>query len=65
MERCEYIIGTEPIPTWCKDYLSPYQKMDGSVGWEFYSKFRDYDLIAGDKLILDGYLIKVERRGRG
>ena len=63
MER-EYIIGTKPIPAWCRDRLMPYMKADGSVGWEFYGKHRSYDLDVGDALLWVNDSICVDKKKR-
>ena len=51
--RTEYIIGNGRAPLWCRALLSPYLKMDGSVGYEFRGVKMNFDLNVGDKLIMD------------
>lgn len=57
-----YIIGTSPAPWWCERYIAPYIKADGSTGWEYYGRWRTYELKTGDALIFDGFKVIVERR---
>lgn len=57
-----YVLGTGTVPLWCKGKLMTYKKKDGSVGFVFSGKRRDFDLNVGDVLILeDGGRINVKR----
>lgn len=60
----EYIIGTKPVPAWCRDWLMPYLKTDGTTGWEFYGKYKTYELQAGDVLTLteQGISVYIQKR---
>ena len=60
----KYIVGTEPIPAWCRGWLMPYQKLDGAIGWEFYGKRRSYELSKGDVLIKQDCRILVDKKKR-
>jgi hypothetical protein len=42
----------------------PYLRADGAIGWEFYGKYRSYDLQAGDVLTLDENGICVDKKKR-
>lgn len=55
-----YILGTQPVPGWCRNYIMPYRKLDGSVGYEFYGYSATFYLEAGDKLIRQDGRIHVE-----
>ena len=55
-----YILGTQPVPDWCRNYIMPYRKSDGGVGYEFYGYSATFFLKAGDKLIKADGRIKVE-----
>lgn len=55
-----YILGTKPVPGWCRNYIMPYRKLDGSVGYEFYGYSATFYLKAGDKLIKQDGRIHVE-----
>ena len=57
-----YILGTKPVPDWCRNYIMPYRKLDGSVGYEFYGYSATFFLKAGDKLIKTDDRIKVEEK---
>lgn len=57
-----YIIGTKPIPWWCKKRLMPYQRYDGTAGVEFYGYYKTYQLKCGDVLVWDGFKVRVEGR---
>lgn len=56
-----YVIGNGPAPKWCAGLLAPYQRMDGTVGYEFRGHERDFSLCIGDTLIKEGKKIKVKR----
>lgn len=59
----EYIIGCgDPPPDWCSNRLMPYRKPDNSTGFVFYAPYRDFELSAGDRLILEGKRITVKRK---
>ena len=55
-----YILGTKPVPGWCRDYIMRYRKLDGIVGYEFYGYSATFFLKAGDKLIKADGRIHVE-----
>lgn len=58
----EHTIGSGPAPAWCRSLLMPFQK-NGKIGYEFHGRMRDFDLYAGDKLILRGGNIEIVRGG--
>ena len=60
--RRRYVIGESPVPYWCRALIMPYRKSDGSTGYEFHGKNRDYDLSAGDVLAYDGYVVRIESK---
>ena len=62
MEREVYVIGSKPAPNWCKDKLTPYLKMNGSVGFEYQGVLKTYDLKAGDRLIKQGRRVEIHRK---
>lgn len=62
MKAETYIIGSGKAPEWCRRFLQPYQKSDGSTGYEFHGKRRDADLCAGDKLVRENGKITIIRR---
>jgi hypothetical protein len=41
-----------------------YKKMDGTTGYLFYGKWRDFELVKGDILLMDDGKIKVRKRGQ-
>lgn len=57
-----YTLGTIPVPGWCRNYIMPYRKLDGSIGYEFYGYSATFFLKAGDKLIKADGRIKVEEK---
>lgn len=59
-----YIIGSGPMPHWCRDLLMPFRKFGGKTGYEFHGTTRSYDLEIGDKLILRKGKINIWRRGK-
>lgn len=46
-----YVIGTSPVPNWCRDDLMPYIKADGSTGYEYQTPWNTLNLKCGDVLI--------------
>lgn len=46
-----YVIGTSPMPKWCRDDLMPYIKTDGSTGYEYQTPWNTLNLKCGDVLI--------------
>ena len=46
-----YTIGTVPVPEWCRNYIMPFRKADGSTGYEFHGYNHVFNLKAGDELI--------------
>lgn len=59
-----YIIGQGFAPEWCRRFITMYKKRDGSTGYEFYGRWRDFELVKGDILIMEAGKIKVRKRGR-
>lgn len=59
-----YILGKGPAPIWCEKLLMPYQKANGSVGYEFHGRVQIYELTAGDTLIRHGTRIDVRKKAR-
>jgi hypothetical protein len=61
----EYIVGKRKAPEWCRRFLQPYQKSDGSTGYHYYGKRKDVELSVGDKLIRheDGKVTIIRREG--
>lgn len=47
-----YTLGSGTPPDWLKNKLLPYQKMNGTVGYEFHGVYRTFYLVAGDELVL-------------
>ena len=33
-----YVIGTEPVPEWCRRLITPYKRLNGGTGYEFHGK---------------------------
>lgn len=64
MAQDNYIVGNGRAPEWCRRYLTPYKKANGTTGYEFYAKFRTYELTRGDVLIMNTGTIRVKRTGR-
>lgn len=54
-----YVIGTKPVPEWCRRLITPYKRLDGGIGYEFHGKRTDFSLQAGDELEWNGYEIHV------
>ena len=46
-----YVIGTSPMPKWCRDDLMPYIKTDGSTDYEYQTPWNTLNLKYGDVLI--------------
>lgn len=60
-----YVLGTGTVPSWCKGKLMTYKKKNGSVGFVFGGKGKDFDLNVGDVLIReDDGRINVKRMDR-
>lgn len=49
-----YIIGTVPVPDWCRDRIMPYRKINGKIGYEYYGNRVTYNMSTGEKLKLRG-----------
>lgn len=64
MAQDKYIIGQGFAPEWCRRFLMPYKRADGSTGYLFYGKWRDFELEKGDILLMGDGKIEVEKRGR-
>lgn len=65
MSKTEYTIGKGRAPSWCSALLTPYRKLNGTIGYEYRGHYMDFDLNIGDKLILNEHgRITVVRRGR-
>lgn len=60
-----WTVGSGYAPRWCKKRVEPYQKMDGTVGYVFSGKKRDFELVKGDVLEHDGSRIYVKRCEHG
>ena len=57
-----YVIGTSPMPKWCRDDLMPYIKTDGSTGYEFNTFAGTLNLVCGDVLINKNGRVEVKFR---
>lgn len=57
-----YTLGEGKAPSWCKNFISSYRKADGSMGYEYHGKTKDYSLKAGDKLVRSNRRIYVRRK---
>lgn len=57
-----YVIGTEPVPEWCRSKIMPYKRPQGDIGYEFHGKTTDFMLQAGDELVRDGNQIHVRSK---
>ena len=55
-----YIVGTSPVPRWCRDDLMPYIKADGSTGYEFYTPRKVLYLVNGDMIINNDGRVEVK-----
>ena len=55
----KYIIGTRPAPKWAAERLTPYKKMDGTTGFEFYGTRRTFEVDTGDELVKTGDVIEL------
>ena len=64
MAQDNYIVGNGRAPEWCRRYLTPYKKANGTTGYEFYAKFRTLELEKGDVLEMKAGNIWVKRTGR-
>ena len=60
----EYTMGRGKMPEWVACKVMAYKKTDGSTGYEFYGMVKVIDLRIGDKIIKEGHLIRIERKGR-
>lgn len=64
MQGESYVIGSGKPPEWCRNFIMPYRKKDGSTGYEYYGKRTTFYLKAGDELIKqDGRILVKENRG--
>lgn len=61
MAKKIYVIGSGPAPAWCAGLLTPFQRLDGKIGYEFRGATMDFELYIGDALIREGKKIKVKR----
>ena len=61
----QYIIGDRNPPFWCKERITPYKKMNGTIGYEFYGRDGTLALNKGDRLFRseNGKDIFVRKRG--
>lgn len=57
-----YVIGQRNIPLWCSKLVTPYRRMNGSIGIEFYGKDKALEMRKGDKLVKNGDRIEVIRK---
>lgn len=64
MARDKYIIGQGFAPEWCRRFLMAYKRADGTTGYLFYGRWRDFELVKGDTLLMDDGKIKVRKRGQ-
>lgn len=60
-----WVIGSGKAPPWCKKRLAPYRKTDGSIGYVFSGKKRDFELVQGDILERSGGKIFIKRCEHG
>lgn len=54
-----YVIGTGKPPEWCRRQLTPFKRMDGSVGYEFNGAMETFIMEAGEKLVKEGNYILI------
>jgi hypothetical protein len=57
----EYVVGSGKPPSWLKNKIMPYRKMDGTTGFEFHGRQRTYVLYCGNKLVRNGSRIGIKR----
>lgn len=57
-----YVIGQMQVPSWCSRLVTPYKRMDGSIGIEFHGKDKELEMRKGDKLVKNGDRIDVVRK---
>lgn len=62
MAQDKYIIGEGFAPYWCKYYLTPYKKRDGSTGYEYSGKFKTFELEKGDILENEAGVIRIRKK---
>lgn len=63
MKEREYELGKGEIPKWLRKWLSQYKKPDGSIGYEYYTYSKYYNLNIGDKIIQkENGKIKIKRK---
>jgi hypothetical protein len=48
-----YEVGSGNPPGWCRQYISPFKKMDGTIAYEFYGKHESFILEKGEVLVKD------------
>ena len=60
----KYIIGEGFAPAWCRNYITPYRKRDGSTGYEYSGKVKTYELKKGDIIENISGTVIVKKRGK-
>lgn len=59
----EYAIGSgEPVPEWCRKFLTPFRADGGEVEYEYLGKFRSFSLKKGDILRIRRGFVEVVRQ---
>ena len=62
MAQDKYIIGNGLAPSWCRHYLTPYKKRDGSTGYEYAGRFKTFELSKGDILEMETGVIRIRKK---
>lgn len=57
-------MGTTPIPHWCGRYIMPFKRLDGSTGYEYWGRYKDYILEPGDVITRNRGQIRIRRGNR-
>lgn len=62
MNEQVYVIGSKKVPAWCRKLITPYRRMDGTIGVEFHGREKELEMQEGDKLVKCGDRIDVIRK---
>lgn len=54
-----YVIGSGKPPEWCRKHLTPFKRMDGTIGYEFHGIRETFILEAGEVLVKEGRAIEI------
>lgn len=59
MRDDEYVIGSGTPPSWCSNRITPFRRMNGTIGYEFAGVRETFILEAGEVLVKNGREIEI------